>query len=85
MNKKLESNLVFWLFVGPVVLAFTLVVLVPFGLGLWYSFTTWSSSARAGASTQFIGLLNYEKSFLDPAFSFSFLITFIYTDRKSVV
>jgi raffinose/stachyose/melibiose transport system permease protein len=79
MNKKKENNAVFWLFVTPVVVAFLLVVIVPFFLGVWYSFTTWTSSARAGAGTQFIGLTNYIKSFQDVAFSFSFLITFGYT------
>jgi raffinose/stachyose/melibiose transport system permease protein len=85
MKKRREHDWVFWLFVAPVVLAFALVIIVPFVLGFWYSFTTWSSSAKAGGGTQFIGLLNYQKSLQDPAFAFSFLITFAYTVANMLV
>lgn len=79
MNIKKENSLVFWLFLAPVLLAFILVIIVPFFLGVFYSFTNWSSSARADGGLQFVGLKNYVDSFKDPAFAHSFGVTIVYT------
>jgi raffinose/stachyose/melibiose transport system permease protein len=79
MNIKRESSLVFWLFLAPVLLAFALVIIVPFFLGVFYSFTNWSSSARADGGLQIIGFKNYIDSFKDPAFAHSFGVTIFYT------
>jgi raffinose/stachyose/melibiose transport system permease protein len=79
MNIKKENSLVFWLFLTPVLLAFAIVIIVPFFLGVFYSFTNWSSSAKADGGLQFIGLKNYTESFKDPAFAHSFGVTIIYT------
>jgi len=79
MNIKKENSLVFWLFLAPVLLAFAIVIIVPFFLGVFYSFTNWSSSAKADGGLQFIGLRNYIDSFKDPSFAHSFGVTIIYT------
>jgi len=79
MNMKRENSLVFWLFLTPVLLAFIIVIVIPFFLGVAYSFTNWTSSAKADNALQFIGLQNYLTSFKDPAFSYSFGITIFYT------
>ncbi len=79
MNEKKEKSLVFWLFLAPVLLAFTVVVVVPFFLGVFYSFTNWSSSAKVDGGFKFIGLENYAASFKDPAFAHSFGVTILYT------
>lgn len=79
MNIKRENSLVFWLFLAPVLLAFILVIIVPFFLGVFYSFTNWSSSARADGGFQFVGIKNYTDSFKDPAFAHSFGVTIVYT------
>lgn len=79
MNIKRENSLVFWLFLAPVLLAFLLVIIVPFILGVYYSFTNWSSSARADGGLQFVGIKNYADSFRDPAFAHSFGVTVVYT------
>ncbi len=79
MNIKRENSLVFWLFLAPVLLAFLLVIIVPFMLGVYYSFTNWSSSARADGGLQFVGIKNYADSFKDPAFAHSFGVTVVYT------
>jgi len=62
-----------------VLLAFAIVIIVPFFLGVFYSFTNWSSSAKADGGLQFIGLRNYIDSFKDPSFAHSFGVTIIYT------
>jgi len=79
MNIKRGNSLVFWLFLAPVLLAFVLVIIVPFFLGVYYSFTNWSSSARADGGLQFVGIKNYADSFRDPAFAHSFGVTVVYT------
>ncbi|SIQ41592.1 carbohydrate ABC transporter membrane protein 1, CUT1 family [Alkalispirochaeta americana] len=69
----------FWLFLAPVLVAFVMIVLIPFCIGVYYSFTDWNATARAGQGISFVGLANYRSSFRDPGFLYSFLITTIYT------
>ncbi|MHB0854791.1 MAG: carbohydrate ABC transporter permease [Rectinema subterraneum] len=79
MTKKTESSLVFWVFLAPVLFAFIMVMVIPFFLGSYYAFTNWSSSARVDGGLRFVGLQNFAESFRDPAFLYSFGITFAYT------
>ncbi len=79
MVKKHKTNLIFWLFLAPVLFAFIMVIVIPFFMGIFYSFTNWSSSARADSTLKFIGLTNFRNSFSDPTFTYSFLITSLYT------
>jgi raffinose/stachyose/melibiose transport system permease protein len=85
MNKKRENSLIFWLFLAPVLFAFFMVMIIPFFMGAFYSFTNWTSSARADSTLKFVGLENYIESFKDPAFGYSFGITIIYTVVNMVV
>lgn len=70
-----RSKLWFWLFVGPIFLAFLIVVIIPMFRGIYFSFTDWN-----GISNQvtFVGLENYKKAFGDPEFftAFKFTATF---------
>jgi raffinose/stachyose/melibiose transport system permease protein len=79
MTKKTESSLVFWVFLAPVLFAFIMGMVIPFFLGSYYAFTNWSSSARVDGGLRFVGLQNFAESFRDPAFLYSFGITFAYT------
>ena len=60
------------LFLAPVLFAFTMVMVVPFFLGIYYSMTDFN-----GVRTEltFVGLKNYETMFSDPLFLHSFLVT----------
>lgn len=78
MKRKAKHSVEFWVFLTPVLIIFLLVIFVPFILGIIYSFTDWSSSARTGAP-DFVGLENYRKSLADPRFLYSFGITAVYT------
>lgn len=78
-RKKNRNPLIFWLFLAPVLFAFVMVIVIPFVLGVYYSFTNWSSSARVGNALRMVGIDNYAKSLSDPSFIFSFLLTVIYT------
>lgn len=56
----------YWLFLAPVLVSLFLVVLVPLGLGVFYSFTDWNGIQ----TTAFVGFQNYidifqEKEFMD--------------------
>jgi raffinose/stachyose/melibiose transport system permease protein len=79
MNSKKEKALTFWLFLAPVLLAFGLVIVIPFFMGIFYSFTNWSSSTKLDGGFRFVGLLNYIGSFKDPTFAYSFGVTSVYT------
>lgn len=54
----------FPLFVGPALIVFTLVFLVPFGLGIYLSFTQF----RTVTDAVFVGFQNYINAFQDPTF-----------------
>ena len=73
--RKVKYPLVFWLFLSPVLFAFVIVILVPFILGVGYSFTNWSATARLGESLKFVGIENYAKILKDPD-----LRLFVYDD-----
>lgn len=79
MNSKQENSLVFWVFLAPVLFAFLMIIVIPFFLGVFYSFTDWSASARAGGGLRFVGVRNFVNSITDPSFLYSFLLTFVYT------
>lgn len=80
-----RNGLTFWVFLAPILLAFALVVLVPFLIGSFYSFTNWNATVRTGDGVKFVGLANYVKSFSDPRFLYSFIFTVIYTLINVVV
>lgn len=71
-----QSRIVNILFVAPCVLAFTLIILVPFFFGLYYSMTDWNGVKD---QVNFVGLKNFQYLFSAPDFLFSFLITIAYT------
>ncbi|MBL8966125.1 MAG: sugar ABC transporter permease [Spirochaetaceae bacterium] len=77
--RKAKHPPVFWLFLAPVLVAFVLVIVVPFLLGVYYSFTNWSATARIGENLAFIGFGNYAKILKDPSFAYSFMLTVVYT------
>ena len=63
------------LFLFPLVFAFAVTVLVPFALGIFYSFTNWTGIRF----TEFVGLDNYIRMFRSRDYVYSFVITFIFT------
>ncbi|WP_088042793.1 carbohydrate ABC transporter permease [Bacillus sp. EAC] len=76
-NKKLKKSLSFLSFVGPVYLVFAAIVLVPFIMGIYYSFTDWNGIT---GHIKMVGLENYKYIFKeDLAFIQSFKLTVKYT------
>lgn len=68
-----NSKLWFSLFVGPILLAFIMVVIIPMVLGIYFSFTSWDgidNNASWVGLTNYIQVFNKESGFL-PAFWFT--------------
>ena len=83
--RKAKHPPVFWLFLAPVMLAFALVIVIPFLLGVYYSFTNWSATARLGGSLKAVGLRNFAGILKDPSFTYSFILTVVYTVLNMIV
>ncbi|MCL2221785.1 MAG: sugar ABC transporter permease [Oscillospiraceae bacterium] len=64
---------IFFLFLLPVMLAFTIIIVVPLIMGVYYSFTDWN--AVPGTPINWVGLENYFVMFSDVSFLHSFLVT----------
>ncbi len=76
-KKKWKEVGLFSLFVGPVFIAFTIVVLVPFFSGIYYSFTDWNGIT---GEIKWVGLENFQYIFTeDTQFLQSFKLTALYT------
>lgn len=76
MDKKYKFNKGFWLFIGPSLFALTMVVIIPFLIGIYFTFTNWNG---ANPKYDFVGISNYINLFKDAQFIYSFKITIIYT------
>jgi len=77
MNKKFKSKITTALFVIPSLFIFVNVVIIPFFMGIIYSFTNWNGFAFNGSS--FIGFKNYVEAIGDEKFAASFWLTTKYT------
>jgi len=73
---KFRGNLLFILFLFPSVFAFIMVIIIPFIMGIYYSFTDWN--AITGTEVKWVGLKNYFAVFKDITFLHSFLVTVAY-------
>lgn len=77
MNRQVKDKIVFWSFLAPALIAFSMVVIIPFIMGIYYSMTDWT--AVAGLKPNWVGLKNYKAMFSDLAFQYSFIRTFMFT------
>ena len=76
MSSKVKRKLTEFLFLLPTLLAFVLVIIIPFILGIYYSFTDWQGT---GAVSKMVGFENYAAIFQDAGFLHSFLVTLLFT------
>ncbi|MDR1704363.1 MAG: sugar ABC transporter permease [Clostridiales bacterium] len=70
-----KNKPVFWLFVAPCLFAFVMVMIIPFILGVYYSFTDWNAVSM---NINWVGISNYREVFSNPRFLHSFYITTMY-------
>ena len=78
-----RNSLLFFLFLLPAVFAFCMVIVIPFIMGIYYSFTNWN--AITGTAVEWVGLKNYFAVKSDITFLHSFLVTVIYAILNIVV
>lgn len=71
-----QSRLVNLSFIAPCIFAFTMIIIIPFFLGIYYSMTNWNG---VNNNVNFIGLKNFRTLFTSPGFLYSFLITIAFT------
>jgi len=78
---KRRTETIYFLFLLPSVLLFTLAITVPAIIGLFYSFT----NSIGFGDWELIGLTNYVVAFSDPAILSSYLFTFGFATATVVV
>jgi raffinose/stachyose/melibiose transport system permease protein len=86
LGKKGQDRLTFWLFLIPAGLPFIIMVIIPFILGAYYSFTDWAG--RPTADVGWVGLQNYADLLTNSGarhFIFAFTRTFIYAGLNVVL
>ena len=76
MTSKQKRKLTEFLFLLPTLIAFLMVIIIPFIFGIYYSFTDWQGT---GMATKTVGFANYADIFKEPGFLHSFLITLLFT------
>ena len=76
MTSRQKRKLTEFLFLLPTLIAFLMVILIPFIFGIYYSFTDWQGT---GAVNKVVGFENYKAIFQDPGFLHSFLVTLLFT------
>ncbi|WP_051475438.1 sugar ABC transporter permease [Bacillus sp. J37] len=74
-SPKLKKALGYAAFVGPAILFFVLIQIIPFFMGVYYSFTSWNGVSSA---VEWVGLENYIKIFTDDQ---KFFNSFIFTTK----
>jgi len=76
MTSRQKRKLTEFLFLLPTLIAFLMVIIIPFIFGIYYSFTDWQGT---GAVTESVGFANYAAVFQEPGFLHSFLKTLLFT------
>lgn len=77
MIRRFKGKITTALFVIPTLFIFVNVVIIPFFMGIIYSFTNWNGFAFKGSS--FVGFKNYASAIGDEKFISSFYLTTKYT------
>ncbi|MFK4115040.1 carbohydrate ABC transporter permease [Microbacterium sp. NPDC006705] len=80
-RKKLEPVGGYWAYLIPGAIGFAAVVLIPFGMNVYLSFTRF----RGVGSPQFIGIDNYTRLIGDPTFWTSFLNSLAFIVAMAIV
>ncbi len=74
-DKAFQNKVWYWLFLMPVMIPFLVMVILPFGMGIYYSFTNWTGGLSV---TEWVGLENYRALTSDHRFVYAFTRTIIY-------
>ena len=71
-----KKRITYWAFLAPVLITFVIAQIIPFIMGILYSFTNWNG---VSANVSFNGLTNYLAIFKDKDFGNAFIFTIEYT------
>ncbi|MHB9145003.1 MAG: carbohydrate ABC transporter permease [Symbiobacteriia bacterium] len=82
-RKSFGDRAVFWGFLTPTLFAFLMVIIIPFVLGAYYSFTNWTGIS--GTAVKWVGLRNFQLILEDTRFFYSFGLTAVYAAVSMVV
>ena len=80
---RARNTPLFFLFLFPSLFAFCMVIIIPFFMGIYYSFTNWN--AITGTAVDWVGLENYIAIKSDVTFLNSFLVTVAYAVVNIIV
>ncbi len=80
-RKRRKVEPIYYLFLLPAVVLFTLAITLPAIMGIFYSFT----NSIGFGEWDFVGLINYQAMFSDPAIWQSYLFTFGFAAATVVV
>lgn len=75
-NQKFKNFIEQSVFLGPALAFFVLIVIIPFAIGIIYSFTSWDGVNDA---ISFVGFKNFINIFTDRSFRDSFQFTFLFS------
>ena len=73
-TKKHHRTIINIIFLFPLLFCFVITVIIPFGLGLFYSTTDWNGIRM----TEFVGADNYVKMFSEKEFLWSLILTVLF-------
>ncbi|MCL2841248.1 MAG: sugar ABC transporter permease [Defluviitaleaceae bacterium] len=82
-HKSGKHSPIFYAFLFPALFSFAFVIVIPFFLGIYYSFTDWT--AMTGTNVNWVGFANYTAVFNDVTFLHSFLVTVAFAVINIVV
>ncbi|MFP7672497.1 carbohydrate ABC transporter permease [Marivita sp. S0852] len=77
MSTQRLNRLTPYMFVAPAGVVMILALFYPIGYMIWGSFRDWDPS-QSLSETEFVGLANYAKLLVDPAFHTSFWVTLVF-------
>jgi len=83
MPANLRNTPLFFLFLLPAVFAFIMVIIIPFLMGIYYSFTDWN--AITGTEVKWVGMRNFIAIMSDITFLHAFLVTTMYAVFNIIV
>jgi len=81
--RESKHNFIFYAFLLPALFAFVMVIIIPFGMGAYYSFTNWTGDPQI--PVVWIGIRNFQTVFTDTTFLHSWLVTTAYALINIVV
>lgn len=82
-HETAQDKVVYWGFLSPTLFAFLMVIILPFIMGVYYSFTNWTGVR--GDPTALVGFKNLQGIWSDIRFFYSFGLTTLYSVISMVV